>query len=50
MTQEKDTKFEEKLNWGLEIDIRKKADSPQRPQKFQNYDVYWVFLSKVQNV
>ena len=50
MTQEKDTKFEEKLNWGLEIDMRNMADSPQCPQKFQNYDVYWVLLPKVQNV
>ena len=50
MTQEKDTKFEEKLNWGLEIDMRNMADSPQCPQKFQNYDVYWVLLPKVQNI
>ena len=50
MTQEKDAKFEEKLNCGLEIDMRNMADSPQCTQKSQNYDVYWVLLSKVQNV
>ena len=50
MTQEKDAKFEEKLNCGLEIDMRNMAGSPQCTQKSQNYDVYWVLLSKIKNV
>ena len=50
MTQEKDVKFEEKLTFGLEIDMRNMADPPKYTQKSQSQDAYWVLISKVQNV
>ena len=50
MILESDAKFEEKLTCGLQNDIRNLADFDQRTQKSQNWDFFWVLLSKVENV
>ena len=50
MTLESDAKFEEKLTCGLENDMRNLANFHQSKQKSQNWDFYWVLLSKVENV
>ena len=49
MILESDAKFDEKLTCGLQND-RNLADFDQRTQKSQNWDFYWVLLSKVENV
>ena len=50
MTLESDANFEEKLTCGLENDMRNLANVPQSKPKPQNWDFYWVLLSKVENV
>ena len=50
MTLESDAKFEEKLTCGLENDMMSLTNFHQRTQKSQNWDFYWVLLSKVENV
>ena len=50
MTPESDAKFEEKLTCGLENDMRNLADFQQSTRKSQNWDFYWVLLSKVEKV
>ena len=48
ITPESDAKFEEKLTWGLENDMRNLAKFNQSTRKSQNWDFYWVLLSKVE--
>ena len=50
MILESDTKFEEKVTCGLENDMKNLANFHQSTQKSQNWDFYWVLLSKVENV
>ena len=50
MMLESDAKFEEKLICGLENDMKNLANFHQSTQKSQNWDFYWVLLSKVENV
>ena len=50
MTLKSDAKFEEKLTCGLENDMKNLANFHQSTQKSQNWDFYWVILSKVGNV
>ena len=50
MTLKSDAKFEEKLTCGLENDMRNLANFQQSTRKSQNWDFYWVLLSKVENV
>ena len=50
MTLESDAKFEEKVTCGLENDMKNLANFHQSTQKSQNWDFYWVLLSKVENV
>ena len=50
MTLESDTKFEEKLTCELESDMRNLRNFHQSKRKSQNWDFYWVILSKVENV
>ena len=50
MTLESDVQFEEKLTCGLENDIRNLANFHQSTRKSQNWDFYWVLLSKPENV
>ena len=50
MTPESDAKFEEKLTCGLENDMKNLAKFYQSTRKSQDIDVYWVLLSKVENV
>ena len=50
MVLESDTKFEEKVTCGLENDMKNLANFHQSKQKSQNWDFYWVLLSKVENV
>ena len=46
-----DTKFEGKLTCGSENDIRNLANFRQSTfEKSKNWDIYWVLLSKVENV
>ena len=47
MTLKSDAKFEEKLTFGLENDMRKVYQSTQ---KSQNWDIDGILLSKVENV
>ena len=47
---ESDEKFEEKVTCGLENDMKNLANFHQSTQKSQNWDFYWVLLSKVENV
>ena len=50
MMLESDAKFEEKLTCGLENDMKNLANFHQCTQRSQNWDFYWVLLSKVENV
>ena len=50
MILESDAKFEEKVTCGLENDMKNLANFHQSTQKSQNWDFYWVLLSKVENV
>ena len=50
MMVESDAKFEEKVTRDLENDIKNVANFYQSTQKSQNFDFYWVFLSKVENL
>ena len=50
MMLESDAKFEEKVTCGLENDMKNLAKFHQSTQKSQNWDFYWVPLSKVENV
>ena len=50
MMVETDATFEEKVTCGLENDMKNLAKFHQSTQKSQNWDFYWVLLSKVENV
>ena len=50
MILKSDAKFEEKVTCGLENDMKNLANFHQSTQKSQNWDFYWVLLSKVENV
>ena len=50
MTLRSDAKFEEKLTYGLEIDMRNLANSHQSFRKSQNQDFDGTLLSKVEDV
>ena len=50
MMLESDGKFEEKVTCDLENDMKNLANFHQSTQKSQNWDFYWVLLSKVENV
>ena len=50
MTVECHAKFEEKLSCALENDMRNLANFHQSTQNSQNWDFYWIFLYKVENV
>ena len=50
MMLESDTKFEENVTCGYENDMKNLANFHQSTQKSQNWDFYWVLLSKVENV
>ena len=49
MMLESDTKFEEKVTYDLENDMKNLAYFHHSTQKSQNWDFYWVLLSKVEN-
>ena len=49
MMLESDAQFEEKVTCGLENDMKNLVNFHQSTQKSQNWDFYWVFLSKVEN-
>ena len=46
---ESDAKFEEKVTYCLENDMKNLANFHQSTQKSQNCDFDWVLLSKVEN-
>ena len=50
MTLKSHAKLEEKMTCGLENDMRNLANFRQSTRKSQNWDLYWVLLSKVENV
>ena len=50
MTLEKDAKFEEKLTFSLENDMRNLENFHQSTEKTQKWDFYLVILSKAENV
>ena len=50
MMLESDAKFEEKVICGLENNMKNFANFHQSTRKSQNWDFYWVLLSKVENV
>ena len=50
MTLESDAKFEEKLWFGLENDMRNLVNFHQHTRKCQNWDIDEILLSKVENV
>ena len=50
MMVESDATFKEKVTCGLENDMKNLAKFHQSTQKSQNWDFYWVLLSKVENV
>ena len=49
MTLESDAKFEGKITYGLENDMRNLANFHQSTRNSQNWDFYWDLLSKVEN-
>ena len=49
MATKSDAKFEEKLTCGLENDKRNLANFHHSTQKYQNWDLGRIFLSKVEN-
>ena len=50
MTLESQAKFEEKLTYGLENDMRNLANFHQSTRKSQNWVFDGILLSKVENV
>ena len=50
MTLEKDAKFEEKLTFSLENDMRNLENFHQSTEKTQKWDFYLVILSKAENI
>ena len=50
MTLKIHAKFEEKLAWGLENDMRNLADFHQSTRKYQNCNFDGILLHKVENV
>ena len=50
MTMNSDAKFEEKLTYCLENDIRNTANFHQSTSKSQNWDFEEILLSKLENV
>ena len=50
MILENDAKFGEKLTFGLENDMTNLAKFHQSTRKSQNWDFYWLLLSKLENV
>ena len=46
MKPKSDEKFEKKLTFGLENDMRNFANFHDSKQKSQNWNFYWVLLSK----
>ena len=50
MTLKSDAKFEEKLNCGLENDIKILANFHQSTAKFQNWNINGILLPKVEKV
>ena len=50
MALKSNAKFEEKLTFGLENDMRNLANFHQSTRKCQNWDFDGVLLSKVENV
>ena len=50
MTLESDARFEEKLTYGLENDMRNLANFHQSTRESQNWDFDGILLSKVENV
>ena len=49
MTLKSHVKFEEKLTWDFEIDLRNLANFHQNTCKCQNWDFDGIPLSKVEN-
>ena len=50
MTLKSHANFEEKLTCGLKKDLRSLANFQQSTWKCQNWDLDWIFLSKVEKV
>ena len=50
MILEGDAKFEEKLTFGSENDMRTLAKFHKSTQKSQNWHFYWVLSFKVENL
>ena len=50
MTLESDAKFEQKLTFGLESNIKNLAHFNQSTYKSQNWDFDRILLSKVENI
>ena len=50
MMLENDAKFAGQGTCGLENDMKNLANFDQSTQESQNWDIYWVVLSKVENV
>ena len=50
MTLESDVRFEEKLTYGLENDMRNLVNFHQSTRESQNWDFDGFLLSKVENV
>ena len=50
MTLEPDAKFQEKLTCSLENNMRNLANFHQSTRNFQNWDLHWIILYKVENV
>ena len=50
MTLESDAKFEEKLTYGLENDMRNLANVHQSTQNSQNWDFHGILSYKVEHV
>ena len=50
MTLESDAKFEEKITFGLENNIKNLANFHQSNCKSQNGDLNGIILSKVENI
>ena len=50
MTLQCDAKFEEKLTFGLENDMRNLENIYQSTHNLQNWDFHWNLLYNVENV
>ena len=44
-----ESKFEQKMTFGFENDMRNLANVHQRTRIFQNWDFHWILLHKVEN-